>query len=276
MRASSPARESTLAIASTVGLNEGVQAEVDRFTEITGIEVELVPNLGFDITRLIATGGLTSAPDVVGFFSRRRRRGRKVVRSTCPPTSTSRPSAPTSATTSSMQRRPMQASSRALRDETSNRASVLIPKRRFDAAGYTVPSTWDELVELSSQMVADGHEPWCFNWEAGFASGFAGGDFLDELILRVPGTEVFDGWAAGEITFDDPRIVEAAQLGEELLFGPGFVAGGTDSIRSSPWQFATLRMLDENPLPDDIGPPCWLSHGSSQPATSLVAEAPRW
>ncbi len=253
----------TLAIASTVGLNEGVQAEVDRFTEITGIEVELVPNLGFDITRLIATGGLTSAPDVVGFFSPPPpwAEGRAVDLSTYLDVETLRSDFGdhlVDAATSDA------GELESVVMQTNPTGLVFYPKQRFDAAGYTVPSTWDELVELSSQMVADGHEPWCFNWEAGFASGFAGGDFLDELILRVAGTEVFDGWAAGEITFDDPRIVEAAQLGEELLFGPGFVAGGTDSIRSSPWQFATLRMLDENPLPDDIGPPCWLSHGSSQ------------
>ncbi len=253
----------TLAIASTVGLNDGVQAEVDRFTEITGIEVELVPNLGFDITRLIATGGLTSAPDVVGFFSPPPpwAEGRAVDLSTYLDVETLRSDFGdhlVDAATSDA------GELESVVMQTNPTGLVFYPKQRFDAAGYTVPSTWDELVELSSQMVADGHEPWCFNWEAGFASGFAGGDFLDELILRVAGTEVFDGWAAGEIAFDDPRIVEAAQLGEELLFGPGFVAGGTDSIRSSPWQFATLRMLDENPLPDDIGPPCWLSHGSSQ------------
>ncbi len=252
----------TLAIASTVGRNEGIQSEVDRFTEITGIEVELVSNLDFDITRLIATGGLASAPDVVGFFSAPPpwAEGRAVDLSTYLDVETLRDDFgdyivdETISDVGELEGVVM---------HTNPGGLVLYPKQRFDEAGYEVPSTWDELVELSARMVDDGHAPWCFDWEAGFAGGFAGSDLLDSLVLRTAGTDVYDGWVAGDIAFDDPRIIEAARLGEELLFAPEFVAGGADSISSQPWQLAALRLLDENPLPDPIGPPCWFVHGSS-------------
>ena len=31
----------------------------------------------------------------------------------------------------------------------------------FDAAGYEVPTTWEELIALSDRIVADGGVPWC-------------------------------------------------------------------------------------------------------------------
>ena len=118
---------------------------------------------------------------------------------------------------------------------------VFYPKRAFEAAGYEIPATWDELIALSNQMVADGHDPWCFDWEAGFASGFPGSDFLESLVVRVGGLDVYDGWITGEVPFDDPTIVRAAQLGNEVLFGPGLVAGGSASISQLPFQFAVLE-----------------------------------
>ena len=41
------------------------------------------------------------------------------------------------------------------------KSMVWYPKDDFDAAGYTVPTTWEELLALSDQIVADGSTPWC-------------------------------------------------------------------------------------------------------------------
>ncbi len=42
---------------------------------------------------------------------------------------------------------------------------VWYPKKAFDAAGYKVPTTWDELKALQDQIVADGDTPWCIGIE---------------------------------------------------------------------------------------------------------------
>ena len=42
----------------------------------------------------------------------------------------------------------------------------------FEAAGYTIPESWDELIALSDQIVADGTTPWCIGLESGAASGW--------------------------------------------------------------------------------------------------------
>ena len=37
----------------------------------------------------------------------------------------------------------------------------------FAAQGYTVPTTWDEMMALTDQIVADGGVPWCIGMESG-------------------------------------------------------------------------------------------------------------
>ncbi|MCB0235325.1 MAG: carbohydrate ABC transporter substrate-binding protein, partial [Anaerolineae bacterium] len=44
---------------------------------------------------------------------------------------------------------------------------VWYPKKAFEAAGYEVPTTWDELQALQDQIVSDGDTPWCVGIESG-------------------------------------------------------------------------------------------------------------
>ncbi|MFN3258911.1 MAG: extracellular solute-binding protein [Ilumatobacter sp.] len=253
----------TVAMGSTVGGNDGLLGEFERFTAETGIEVELVSNVSFDLTRLLVTGELGATPDVIGFFSPPPpwAEDRVVDLSTYLDVDTLRSDFGdylVDEMTSD------DGKLESVMMQTNPSGLILYPKRAFDAAGYEVPSTWDDLIALSDQIVADGRNPWCFNWEAGFASGFTGSNFLENLVLRSAGTEVYDDWVTGDVPFDDPRIVEAAQRGDELMFSPGYVAGGSESISTTTWTAAPLRMLDENPFTGEAGPQCWLSHQASQ------------
>jgi len=65
---------------------------------------------------------------------------------------------------------------------------VWYDKPRFDAAGYTVPVTLDELWALTAQMRADGETPWCVGIESGPATGWTFTDWVEDVMLRVEGT----------------------------------------------------------------------------------------
>ncbi len=46
--------------------------------------------------------------------------------------------------------------------------------KAFDAAGYKVPTTWEELQALEQQIIGNGATPWCIGLESGAASGWPG------------------------------------------------------------------------------------------------------
>ncbi len=137
---------------------------------------------------------------------------------------------------------------------------VYYPKAEFEAAGYEVPASWEELVALSHQIVADGGTPWCFGFASGFASGWPGSDFLESLVLRVDGVDTYDAWTVGDVGFTSPAVMEAGRLADDLIFEPGFVRGGPELISNETWDDQLFHMLNRNSVTGETEPECWLYH----------------
>jgi len=99
----------------------------------------------------------------------------------------------------------------------------------FEEAGYEVPTTYDEFVALVDQMAADGGpKPLCVGIESGQATGWPFTDWVEDLVLRQAGADVYDQWVNNEIPFDDPQIVEAMQTVADLWTEDNvFAAGGS-------------------------------------------------
>ncbi|MFP5254842.1 MAG: ABC transporter substrate-binding protein [Acidimicrobiia bacterium] len=114
----------------------------------------------------------------------------------------------------------------------------------FDENGYEIPETWDELMALQDQMKSDGITPWCIGIESGEATGWPLTDWMEDLMLRVHGPEVYDQWVAHEIPFNDPKVREVAAMIEEIWFTDGNVLGGRQSIASTGFAQAGLPVVD--------------------------------
>ncbi len=99
----------------------------------------------------------------------------------------------------------------------------------FTAAGYTVPETWDDLKALTNQMIADGNTPWCVGIESGPATGWTFTDWVEDLMLRFHGGEVYDQWVANEVKFSDPKVIQVFNEVIDLWNTDGavFAAGGS-------------------------------------------------
>jgi alpha-glucoside transport system substrate-binding protein len=95
--------------------------------------------------------------------------------------------------------------------KTDLKSIVWYQPARFEENGYEVPETIDEFTALMEQMVADGNTPLCVGIESGQATGWTYTDWVEEMVLRQHGGEVYDQWVTHEIPFDDPRIVESMQ-----------------------------------------------------------------
>ena len=117
----------------------------------------------------------------------------------------------------------------------------------FEARGYTVPKTWDELVALSQVMKSDGVAPWCLSMESFGATGWVGTDWIEDIVLREQGVDVFDGWVAGDVLFSSSEITQAFATFGAIVNDAGSVFGGTNRILNVPWQRAADPMFDPEP-----------------------------
>lgn len=124
---------------------------------------------------------------------------------------------------------------------------VWYPVKAFEAANYEVPETWDDLVTLTEQIAADGNTPWCIGIESGGDTGWVGTDWVEDLMLRLHGQDVYDEWWQHKIPFDDPKVKEAFDAVGEIWLDEDYVRGGTTNILTQPFGDAPTPLFDDEP-----------------------------
>ena len=120
-------------------------------------------------------------------------------------------------------------------------------KPAFEAAGYTVPETHEDLLALVDKIKADGNTPFCYGMESGSGTGWPGTDLIEDYMLQTGGTDVYDKWVDGEIKFDSPEVREAFAIYDELLMTEGNVYGGIENASSNAFAQALNPMFEETP-----------------------------
>ena len=132
----------------------------------------------------------------------------------------------------------------------SAKSMVFYPKAQFDAAGYTVPETWDEMLALTQQIADDGDTAWCIGIESGAATGWVATDWMENIMLRTTSLENYDKWVTGELPFASPEVTAAAEKMAEIWLNDDYVYGGVPSIVST--------FIGDSPVPMFADPPgCW-------------------
>jgi alpha-glucoside transport system substrate-binding protein len=109
----------------------------------------------------------------------------------------------------------------------------------FEAGGYEVPETLEEMQALSDQIVADGGTPWCAGIESGVATGWPVTDWFEDFMLRINGPEVYDQWVNHEIPFNDPQVKAVADAVGSYLKNADYM-GGENAVKA----IATTKFQD--------------------------------
>jgi alpha-glucoside transport system substrate-binding protein len=136
------------------------------------------------------------------------------------------------------------------------KSMVWYPKAAFDAAGYEVPETWDDLIALSDQIVEDGSNPWCVGFGSEGSTGWPATDWMEDIMLRTAGPDVYDQWVEHEIPFNDPAVLTAAETFGEVMFAENYVLGGAPATPDIAFGDAPAPMFEDPPN-------CWLHRQAS-------------
>ncbi|HSO27383.1 MAG TPA: ABC transporter substrate-binding protein [Anaerolineales bacterium] len=134
----------------------------------------------------------------------------------------------------------------------------------FEAAGYTVPTTWEELNSLEDQMIADGVTPWCIGLESGAASGWPGTDWIEDIMLRTAGPDTYDQWYTHEIPWTDPAVQNAWETWGTIVNDPEMVYGGAQNVLAT--------NFGESPFPLFQDPPQCYMHRQASFITGFIGD----
>lgn len=118
----------------------------------------------------------------------------------------------------------------------------------FEKRGYEIPETWDEMLTLSDQMVADGVSPWCLGLESGNSSGWPATDWIEEIVLRTAGPDFYQKWVDHEVPFNAPEVQEAFRYFGKIVRSPGYVWGGKTAALSIPWGDSPSGLFRDPPV----------------------------
>lgn len=126
----------------------------------------------------------------------------------------------------------------------------------FEEAGYEVPKTWEDMMKLSDQIVADGGVPWCIGLGSGGATGWPATDWVEDIMLRTQTPEVYDKWTRNEIPFTDPAVVEALDIFGKLATNDAYVDGGKAAVAATDFRDSPKGLFS-------VPPKCYLHHQAS-------------
>lgn len=126
----------------------------------------------------------------------------------------------------------------------------------WDEQGFEVPATWDEIMQLSQQMAEGGTAPWCIGLESGAASGWPGTDWVEDIVLRQSGPEVYDQWYQGEIAWTSDEIRRAWETWGEIVGNLDMAYGGTTTMLTTNFGQAGDGLFTDPPN-------CYMHHQAS-------------
>jgi alpha-glucoside transport system substrate-binding protein len=121
----------------------------------------------------------------------------------------------------------------------------------WEAAGWTLPTTWEELVELAEEMKASGIAPWCDGIESDAATGLKGIDWIENLLLRTQPAEIHDAWVAHELPFSSDEVRGAFEILDGLWKQPDITYGGPRIIAQTNFQDPAAWLFERPPR-------CWM------------------
>jgi len=115
------------------------------------------------------------------------------------------------------------------------------------AEGLAPADSWDELMYITEALASRGKVPWAVGLESGAASGWPGTDWIEDIMLRTAGPDLYDAWVAHEIPWTHPAVKRAFELFGAIVKNDAYVYGGTTGALSINFGDSPAALWDEPP-----------------------------
>lgn len=106
--------------------------------------------------------------------------------------------------------------------KVANKSTVWYDVNAFSDNGISPPTTWDEWITVSGDLLDAGVTPVA----VGGADGWTLSDWFENIYLRTAGPEKYDQLSRHEIPWTDQSVVDAFETMGEIIGNDDFVARG--------------------------------------------------
>ncbi len=119
--------------------------------------------------------------------------------------------------------------------------------------GGTEFESFDAMQQAAQEAATGDTAVWCIGVESGGASGWPGTDWIEDIVLRQSGPDVYDAWVQGTQKWTSPEIKSAFETFGSAL---DLAAGGPTNVVATSFQTAGNGLFDDPPK-------CLLHHQAS-------------
>lgn len=127
--------------------------------------------------------------------------------------------------------------------KVANKSVIWYNPKEFKKNGWAVPKNWNELIALNKKIVASGKTPWSIGSDIGWPLS----DWLENIMIRTAGPDVYDQWVNHEIPWTHPAVKKAFQVWGQIVGDSKNLAGGIDGTLATTFQNGALAVFQENP-----------------------------
>jgi ABC-type sugar transport system, periplasmic component len=124
-----------------------------------------------------------------------------------------------------------------------NKSVIWYNPKEFKKNGWSIPKTWNELIALDKKIVASGKTPWSIGADIGWPTT----DWIENIMIRTAGPEVYDKWVNHEIPWTDPAVKHAFDVWGQIVGEPKNLAGGVEGTLGTTFQNGVVAVFQENP-----------------------------
>lgn len=113
--------------------------------------------------------------------------------------------------------------------------------------GIRLPTTWNELIQVSNTASAAGISPWAIGVESGAASGWVGTDWIENIFLRLHGPKLYQDWYEGRLAWTSREVRQAFEYFGQIVANDKMVYGGKSYILSTNFGSAHAPLFQTPP-----------------------------
>lgn len=117
----------------------------------------------------------------------------------------------------------------------------------FNPHDWTVgtPDNWVELVAQANVARRGDSKTWCMGLGSDATSGWPGTDWIEDIVLRQSGPDIYDEWVAGRLPWTAPEIKKAFELFGSVVADTD---GGSAAIIATDFRDAGNGLFPDPPV----------------------------
>lgn len=130
--------------------------------------------------------------------------------------------------------------------KANSKSTIWYKPTSFEQNGFQIPTTWDQLLDITQQYDSKGEKPWAVGAQ-GRDNSWTLTDWFENIYARKAGSDNYTKLFNGDLAFNDQTVKDS--LAEMLkIVNDKYVAGGIDTALSIGFVDGIGRVFSKNPV----------------------------